>query len=113
MRGVVLHFVILFSVLCAGLHAPALAHGHHDEHDEASFLMADTHHAGAHEDFSDDSSSDLSQELFHHHHCPMAMTSECSGGSDAAVAKGDMLRPGEATALVSRASAPPIEPPLA
>lgn len=113
MRGIVVQFLIVLSVLCAGLHAPALAHGNHDEHGEAKVLVADTHDAHAHEDLSDDSSSDQSQEFFHHHHCPAAMVAECTHASDGPHAARDMLRPGEVTALVSRASAPPVEPPLA
>ena len=113
MRGIVLQFLILFSVLCAGLHAPAAAHGDHDDHGQATVLVADAHHADAHEDFSGDSSSDPSQELFHHHHCPAAMMVECAHNTDRPHTSRDMLRPGEVTALVSRASAPPVEPPLA
>jgi hypothetical protein len=113
MRGIVLQFVFLFSVLCAGLHAPAAAHGGHDGHGQASVLVAEAHHADAHNDFSDDSSPDPSQELYHHHHCPAAMMVECGHNADRSYLSRDMLRPGEATALVSRASAPPIEPPLA
>lgn len=113
MRGVVLQFLILFSVLCAGLHTPATAHGDHDEHGQASVLVADTHHAQAYEDFSDDSSSDPAQELFHHHHCPAAMAVECVSDTDRPYAGRDMVRPGEVTALMSRTLAPPIEPPLA
>jgi beta-glucosidase/6-phospho-beta-glucosidase/beta-galactosidase len=110
MRGIVLQFLILFSVLCAGLHAPAAAHG---DHGQATVLVADAHHAAAHEDFSDDSSSDPSQELYHHHHCPAALMVECGHNTYRPHASRDMLRPGEVTALVSRASAPPVEPPLA
>jgi hypothetical protein len=75
--------------------------------------LADAHHAGTHEDFSDESSSDPSQELFHHHHCPAAMMVDCGSAGATLLASRDMLRPGEVTALMSRASAPPIEPPLA
>jgi hypothetical protein len=38
---------------------------------------------------------------------------ECGPNADRPHASRDMLRPGEVTALLSRASAPPIEPPLA
>lgn len=110
MRGIVLQFLILFSVLCAGFHAPAAAH---DDHGQATVLVADAHHADAHEDLSDDSSSDPSQEIYHHHHCPAAMMVECGQNVDRPYASRDMLRPGEVTALLSRASALPIEPPLA
>lgn len=113
MRGIVLQFLILFSVLCAGFHAPAAAHGDYHDHGQASVLVADALHADAHEDFSDNSSSDPSQEIFHHHHCPAAMVAECGQNINRPHASRDMLCPGEVTALLSRASAPPIEPPLA
>ena len=111
MRGIVLHFLILFSVLCAGLHAPAAAHGDHDDHGQASVLVADTHHADAHEDFSDDSSSDTSQELYHHHHCPMTTVFVCSDSSILAFASKELLWPSKAAGLGSLMPAPPIEPP--
>jgi hypothetical protein len=113
MRGLVLQFLILFSVLCAGFHAPAAAHADYDDHGRASVLLADAHYVDAHEDFSDDSSTDPSQELYHHHHCPAAMMVDCGHNTDRPSASRDMLRPGEVTALISRASAPPIDPPLA
>lgn len=113
MGGIVLQFLILFSVLCAGFHAPAAAHGDDHDHGQASVLVADALHADAHEDFSDNSSSDPSQEIFHHHHCPAAMMVGCGYNVDGPYANRDKLRPGEVTDLLSRASAPPIEPPLA
>ena len=108
MRGIVLHFLILFSVLCAGFHAPAAAH---DDHGQATVLVADAHHADAHEDFSDDSSSDTSQELYHHHHCPMTTVFVCSDSSILAFATKELLWPSKAAGLGSLMPAPPIEPP--
>ncbi|SFG39908.1 hypothetical protein SAMN05518801_12229 [Novosphingobium sp. CF614] len=123
MRGLRLQILILFAVLCAALHAPAMAHAGHDEHGESGALVVDADQApmdqapvdqaGADDGSSRDSSSDASQEFFHHHHCPMAMTAECAQGADDVLANRDMLRPGEAAVLVSRTSAPPVEPPLA
>jgi hypothetical protein len=113
MRGIVLQFLILFSVLCAGLHAPAAAHGDHADHGQPTIILADAHHADAHGDFSNDSSSDPSQELFHHHHCPAAMMFDCGPAADTILANREMLRPGKAAVLISRATAPTTEPPAA
>jgi len=110
MRGIVLQFLILFSVLCAGFHAPAAAH---DDHGQATVLVADAHHAGAHEDFSDDSSSDPSQELYHHHHCPMTTVFDGSDGAMLAFANKELLWPSKAAALASLMPTPPTEPPAA
>jgi len=113
MRGIVLQFLILFSVLCAGLHAPAAAHGDHDDHGQATVLVADAYHANAHEDFSDDSSSDPSQELYHHHHCPMATIFDGSDGAILAFTNKELLWPSKAAEFASLMPAPPTEPPAA
>ena len=110
MKGVFVHFLILFSVLCAGLHAPAAAH---DDHSQSAVLVADAHHVDAHEDFSDDSSSDPSQELYHHHHCPMATVFDGSNGAMLVFANKELLWPSKTTALASLMPVPPTEPPAA
>ena len=110
MRGIVLQFLILFSVLCGGFHAPAAAH---DDHGQSSVLVADVHHADAHEDFSDDSSSDPSQELYHHHHCPMTTVFEGSDHAMPAFANNELLWPSKIAELASKVQAPTIEPPTA
>ncbi|MBL0001765.1 MAG: hypothetical protein IPO97_12870 [Sphingomonadales bacterium] len=66
--------------------------------------MADAHHAGDHEDFSDDSSSDPSQELYHHHHCPMTTVFDGSDGAILAFANKELLWPSKACGLGSRSS---------
>lgn len=113
MRGIVFQFLILFSVLCAGLHAPAAAHGDHDDHGQASILVADAQHVDVHEDFSDDSSAGPSQELYHHHHCPMTMVFEGSDGVSLALTNKELLWPSKAAALTSLIPALPTEPPAA
>lgn len=113
MRGLCLQFLLLFAVLCAGLHAPALAHDLHGEHGEDIIELSGGQHSHVQDTGSQDKSGDASQELFHHHHCPMAMSFENSAACDSGIVSRDVLRPGEAAALVSRTPPPLIEPPLA
>jgi hypothetical protein len=109
MRGAVFQLLVLFSVLCAGIHAPAAAHGDHDASRAITIELSDAHQAHERED----TSSDPAQEVFHHHHCPAAMAVDCAYRAETVRVRRDTLRPAEVMALVSRASPPLVEPPLA
>ena len=113
MRLIVLKALILFSVLCTGLHVPAAAHSDHGGYQEVSAHLADEHFTSVHEGDTDDSSPDQTHDLLHHHHCPSAMM--MVGGDDAApiVSARDIVHADEAAALASRALEPLTEPPLA
>jgi hypothetical protein len=113
MRGIKLRFLLLFAVLCAGLHAPALAHDAHDNHDDTIVVMADGHHAHSDDAAPQDNSSNGLHELYHHHHCPMAMAADDADDTAGIPVARSTLRPREAAALLSRATAPPTQPPLA
>ena len=110
MRGFVLQFLALFSVLCAGLHAPVAAH---EGHSEARVILDATYPADVNENVRGDPSPDPSQEMYHHHHCPAAIVVECSHDADVHRLSSDMLHPGKTAVLASRALALPVEPPLA
>lgn len=112
MRGFVLQFLVMFSVLCTGLHAPAQAHDTHAEFNEAVVQVSDAYHVHDHEQSSPDDASGKSEPIAHHHHCPMAMAFDSTGGSNTAYTSRDLLRPGDAAALASLTPAPPTEPPL-
>lgn len=114
MRLIVLEALILFSVLCTGLHVPAAAHSDHDAHEDVSVHMADAHFAEAQGDNSDDSSPDQTHDRLHHHHCPSAMMVVGNLDEAASVLRGrSVLHPGKFAALLSRVSEPLTEPPLA
>jgi len=114
MRLIVLRALILFSVLCTGLHVPAAAHSDHGSHEDVSVHMAGAHDVDVHEDSSDDSSPDQAHDRLHHHHCPSAMMTGGNTGESASVLRGrSVLHPAEVAALLSRASQPLTEPPLA
>jgi len=114
MRLIVLRALILFSVLCAGLHVPAAAHSDHGSHEDVSVHMTEAHFAEVKEVGPEESSPDQAHERLHHHHCPSAMMIVGNTAETAPVLRGrSVVHPGEVAALASRASEPLTEPPLA
>lgn len=114
MRLIVLKALVLLSVLCTGLHGPAAAHSNHESYDEMAVHLADAH-ASTQEDRSGDPVSDENHDLLHHHHqCPSALMIVGNSYESALVgSRRGLVYPGEVTPLLSRASAPLTEPPLA
>ncbi len=111
MRGALIRFLVVLSVLLAGTHAPVLAH------DGAGFAVDSHHHEHAscenQSDQKQNSTADLGNETLHHHHCP-----NCLAGTPAELAITGLkdttaFLPSLAKALASLATAPPLEPPLA
>jgi hypothetical protein len=108
MVALMLRAVLVLSVLAAGLHLPSNAHASStvDVHQ----VGADCHDTDAP---ADDGTDTDGNAVHHHHHCPIAVTfSDPAAASTLFTRPGD-LRPLKQAALASRATAPPLDPPLA
>lgn len=111
MRGVLIRFMVVLSVLFAGLHEPVLAH-------DGGGITADIHHHdhAQSEDRSDQQQSApgaLGNEVLHHHHCPVGLAGASAELTMAALQSCEAFVPVRDRALASLAIAPPLEPPLA
>lgn len=112
MRAFRIKCLLLLAVLCAGLHVPAMAHGDHPDPYQALEVVGAVEAHDRDVTRHEESTGGL-HELFHHHHCPMGMTVDDDVGTGVLLSARSTPRPGETAVLLSRATAPPIEPPLA
>lgn len=110
-RGILIRFAILFSVILAGLHVPAVA----ADLGEVDGIV--TAYCAEHDDGpSVDHKSipgEQGNEGLHHHHCPMAADLDGPADSSDLAPMAQVHVPAALGALKSRATAPPIDPPLA
>lgn len=111
MRNGLIQFLLLIAALMAGLDTPAMAH-------DAAPAGVDAHQhvfaAAADDDAPDDNRPTGSgSELLHHHHCPAGLAVDASAVSDSLLPARDVHLARAATALASRSTAPPTEPPSA
>jgi len=116
MRGTLIRFLFVLSVLFSGMQEPVLAHDGGGI--AAAGMLSDSHyhdHAQS-EDRSDDTGSApgaVGHEAVHHHHCPVALAGTSEELTTAAVPRRAAFVPVRDRALASLAAAPPLEPPLA
>ena len=111
MRNGLIQFLLLIAALMAGLDTPAMAH-------DAVPAGIDAHQhvfAEAADDAAPDDNSPTGSgnELLHHHHCPAGLAADESAVPDSWTPTRDIHLARAATALASRATAPPTEPPAA
>lgn len=110
MRSALIRFMVVLSVLFAGLHEPVFAY-------DGGGMTADSHHHdhAQSEDRSDqqqDSSGALGSEALHHHHCPVGLAGTPAELAITALVSSAAFFPVRDRALASLATAPPLEPPL-
>lgn len=111
MRALLLRLAILLSVVLAGLHMPAMAADLGEADDAAVFAFAKQDHL--HANHQSPATGEQSGEAVHHHHCPLAIdfAGPANSGDLAPVSQSHFAAtPGP---LTSRATAPPVNPPLA
>jgi hypothetical protein len=111
MRGALIRFMVVLSVLFAGLHEPVLAH-------DGGGITAESHrHDQAQsQDRSDPqqgSPGALGNEARYHHHCPVGLAGPPAEMAIAALQSCAAFSPVRDRPLASLATAPPLEPPLA
>ncbi len=112
MRLVLLRIVIAFSVILAGMHLPATAHAQ----DVTDHGLHHDHHASHADDASDkkgDVPVDVGTDIMHHHHCPMGVDPAPVVDLAPMPISKSLVVPTSSAALHSRATAPPLQPPLA
>lgn len=112
MRNGLIQFMLLIAALFAGVDTPAMAF------DNVPGAMVEAHYQTCVEVSNDGSPDDNSptgsgSELLHHHHCPAGLIAEDSALSASAVLARDSHLSRASAALVSRATAPPTQPPSA
>lgn len=111
MRELLIRFAIVFSVLLAGMHFPAHAAWNGVDGDVEAYTCiehgeGDT--TGKHSAQPDDQAG----EAAHHHHSPMAIGLQLNAGTNDLTPTPSLHFPARATALTSRKTVPPLEPPL-
>lgn len=112
MRLILLRLAVAFSVLIAGMHMPAAAHAetgadyglHHDHH-----VSVSDHDSGQ----KGESPVDSGGDALHHHHCPMGVDPAQASGLAAMPLAKSLIVPARSAVLRSRATEPPLHPPLA
>lgn len=112
MRNGLIQFLLLIAALLAGVDTPALAF------DNAPATLVEAHHQTCVEVSNSGSPDDNSptgsgSELLHHHHCPTGLIAGDAALSGTAVLARDSHLSRASTALTSRATAPPTQPPAA
>lgn len=113
MGRIVLQILVLFSVLCAGLHTPVEAHDEQRGLGVEFVQVAGAHHIDDHEQSPQDGATDKLQPIAHHIHCPMTVVGDARDATGLAFFNRKILWPGEATVLLSLTPDQPTEPPLA
>lgn len=111
MRELLIRFAIVFSVLLAGMHFPAHAAQSRIDGDVEAYTCIDhggPENAGKHSTQPDDQAG----EAAHHHHSPMAIGLDVKAGASDLAPTPSLHFPARATALTSRKTVPPLEPPL-
>jgi hypothetical protein len=111
-RIVFLRFVLAFSVIMAGIHMPATAHAETG----AEHGLHRDHHSSHSEDASGqngDTPVDVGSDVLHHHHCPMGLDPAPINTLAAMPLAKSLLVPANSAVLRSRATEPPLQPPLA
>lgn len=108
-----IHLLILFATLCAGV--PVLAHGHAAADIAIDVMGHGEVHAQAAEGDSAGQSrpADSPGHVAPHHHCSADLVSIGPALAEAFPITRDIVRPMNAAAMASRALAPPTEPPAA
>lgn len=111
MRMFLLRLAVVFSVIMAGMHMPDTAHAQ----SAADSSLHHDHHANASDDVSNENgeSPDIGSDVMHHHHCPIGLDSNPADMIGEMILGGSLLLPANSAALRSRATEPPLEPPLA
>lgn len=118
MRRHLLAFLVLISVFFGSTVAPALAHGSNDS------LMHVSEVIDVHESVAPDAQSDFKKQSGEpdngtspsapfHHHCACATKTDCIAPEIGAFFSVQIFAPTLVTAMSSRRSAPPTEPPSA
>lgn len=111
MRELLIRFAIVFSVLLAGMHFPAHAAQSRIDGDVEAYTCIDhggPENAGKHSTQPDDQAG----EAAHHHHSPMAIGLDVKAGASDLAPTPSLHFPARTTALTSRKTVPPLEPPL-
>lgn len=110
MRGALIRFMVVLSVLLAGVHEPVLAH------DGGGITAASHHHDHAQsEDRLDQQQGPpgaVGNEALHHHHCQVGLAGAPAELAIAALQGCAVFPPVRDRPLASLATAPPLEPPL-
>lgn len=112
MRNGVTHLLLLVAALLAGFDGAAMAYDAAPIADDAHCYSSSVTVAG--EPAPDVHSQPGSGgEIVHHHHCPAGMVAEEAAVSARGPMVGCVHQPHAASALLSRATAPPTQPPAA
>lgn len=111
MRNRAIQFLLLIVALMACPDTPVMAY-------DAAPIGIDAHQhvfAEVADDAAPDDNSPTGSgtELVHHHHCPTGLAVDASDAADGWLSTRDVHLAGTASALASRATAPPTEPPAA
>lgn len=112
MPKILVQFLLLIAALMAGMDMPAMAS------DDVSPTGIAVHHHGYAEAAEDSGRDDNSptgsgSDALHHQHCPAGMIADAAAVPATWVATRDAHLARATTALASRATAPPTEPPAA
>ena len=102
-----LMMLVLAAVVVGSVHAPAFAEHAHETVPGHELLLEAGEHSHTRPLTGDDASG------IHHHHCPQAVVEADSVFQPAVPQLQAQLMFGVSTPLVSRATAPPLEPPAA
>ncbi|NLR39752.1 hypothetical protein [Novosphingobium sp. ERW19] len=111
MRELLIRFAIVFSVLLAGMHFPAHAAQSRIDGDVEAYTCID-HGEGDTTGKHSAQPDDQAGEAAHHHHSPMAIGMDSKAGANDLAPTPSLHFPARATALTSRKTVPPLEPPL-
>lgn len=111
MRELLIRFAIVFSVLLAGMHFPAHAAQSRIDGDVEAYTCID-HGEGDTTGKHSAQPDDQAGEAAHHHHSPMAIGMDLKAGANDLAPTPSLHFPARATALTSRKTVPPLEPPL-
>lgn len=111
MRGMLIRLAIVFSVLLAGMHFPAHAAQSRIDGDVEAYTCID-HGEGDTTGKHSAQPDDQAGEAAHHHHSPMAIGMDLKAGANDLAPTPSLHFPARATALTSRKTVPPLEPPL-
>jgi hypothetical protein len=99
--------LVLATVVVSSVHAPAFAEHAHDAAPGHELLLETGEHSHTRPLTGDDASG------IHHHHCPQAVVEADSASLPAVPQLRAQRMFGVSVPLVSRATAPPLEPPAA
>ena len=111
MRELLIRFAIVFSVLLAGMHFPAHAAQNAIDGEVEAYTCIE-HGEGDTAVKHSAQPDDQAGEAAHHHHSPMVIGMDLKAGANDLAPTPSLHFPARATALTSRKTVPPLEPPL-